>query len=232
MAIGGRQQVQHFHAIFRRVLRGSNQIIVDFKRKQGLLHVEKDPFQHSNRDIGRVHRLNTRIIPLQSIFSFALSYHRDLIQIFVSFVLRRADSERALLFIALQFDQLLRQQDKHARNLLPIPRRQRIRRFRLRRSHRGKRSMQIIQDLVVQRKRKLLLDHRFRGLHALAEFGGASRTIFSVDGVFCVAQKGRKVDSNPLNEMAEEELEALSLLMGEKTERHDLVQVVVLAFQC
>lgn len=92
--------------------------------------------------------------------------------------------------------------------------------------------MQIIQDLVVQRKRKLLLDHRFRGLHALAEFGGASRTIFSVDGVFCVAQKGRKVDSNPLNEMAEEELEALSLLMGEKTERHDLVQVVVLAFQC
>ena len=37
---------------------------------------------------------------------------------------------------------------------------------------------------------------------------------------------------DPLNEMAEEELEALSLLMGEKTERHDLVQVVVLAFQC
>ena len=64
LAIRRRQQVQHLQAILSRALRRLNQVIVDLKRKQRLPHIIKDSFQHRDRHVRRIHRLDTRVIAL------------------------------------------------------------------------------------------------------------------------------------------------------------------------
>lgn len=72
LAIRRRQQVQHLQAILPRAFRRLDQIVVDLKREQRLPHIVKDPFQHRDRHVRRVHRLDTRVIPLPPTLSPAL----------------------------------------------------------------------------------------------------------------------------------------------------------------
>ena len=81
--------------------------------------------------------------------------------------------------------------------------------------------MQSFVDLMAQRESELLLDHRFGRADALA---------FS-RGFFGAAEERGKLGADPLNEVAEEEKEALRFLVREKPERHDVVGVFLLAFR-
>ena len=79
--------------------------------------------------------------------------------------------------------------------------------------------MRALVDLMAQREHELLLDHRFRRVDAFVLF-----FVF-----FRAAQKRGKLGTDPLNEVAEEEQEALRFLVREKTQRHHMVRVFFLA---
>lgn len=79
--------------------------------------------------------------------------------------------------------------------------------------------MRALVDLMAQREHELLLDHRFRRADAFVLF-----FVF-----FVAAQKRGKLGTDPLNEVAEEEKEALRFLVREKTQRHHMVRVFFLS---